>query len=123
MPLSRRYGAVGRELILTLRDFPVAEVDPSDDSRTRWVLQWFRFDPERNERRNVTVAAYSRKREFDREFRKLQADLEALKSDGRAEGVEHISGIKYEKGRLAGIRQIREQDRLRRQKFKGESGD
>jgi len=53
----------------------VAEVDPSDDSRTRWVLQWFRFDPERNERRNVTVAAYSRKREFDRELRKLQADL------------------------------------------------
>ena len=101
----------------------MAEVDPNDDSRTRWVLQWFRFDPERNERRNVTVAAYSRKRQFDREFRKLQADLEALKSDGRAEGVEHISGIKYEKGRLAGIRQIREQDRLRRQKFKGESGD
>jgi hypothetical protein len=44
-----------------------------------------------------------------------------LKSDGRAEVVEHISGIKYEMGRLAGIRQIREQDRLRRQKFKGET--
>jgi hypothetical protein len=101
----------------------VAEVDPSDDSRTRWVLQWFRFDPERNERRKVIVGAYSRKREFDREFRKLQADLEALKSDGRAEDAEQISGVKYEKGRLADIRQIREQDRLRREKFKGESGD
>jgi hypothetical protein len=98
-------------------------VDPSDDSRTRWVLQWFRFDPERNERRKVIVGAYSRKREFDREFRKLQADLEALKSDGRAEDAEQISGVKYEKGRLADIRQIREQDRLRREKFKGESGD
>jgi hypothetical protein len=101
----------------------VAEVDPSDDSRTRWVLQWFRFDPDRNERRNVTVAAYSRKREFDREFRKLQADLESLKSDGLAEDAEHISGVKYEKGRLAGIRQIREQDRLRKQELKRESGD
>ena len=101
----------------------MAEVDPSDDSRTRWVLRWFRFDPERNERRNVTIAAYSRKREFDGEFRKLQRDLDALKSDGRAEDVEHISGVKYEKGRLAGIRQTREQDRLRRQKFKGESGN
>lgn len=101
----------------------MAEVDPSDDSRSRWVLQWFRFDPERNERRNVTIAAYSRKREFDREFRKLQADLEVLKSDGRAEDAEHISGVKYEKGRLADIRQIREQDRLRRQKSKGESGN
>jgi hypothetical protein len=101
----------------------VTEVDPSDDSRSRWVLQWFRFDPERNERRNVTVAAYSKKREFDREFRKLQADLEVLKSDGRAEDAEHISGVKYEKGHLADIRQIREQDRLRRQKSKGESGN
>jgi hypothetical protein len=101
----------------------VAEVDPSDDSRSRWVLQWFRFDPERNERRNVTIAAYSSKREFDREFRKLQAELEVLKSDGRAEDAEHISGVKYEKGRLADIRQIREQDRLRRQKSKGESGN
>jgi hypothetical protein len=101
----------------------VAEVDPKDDNRTRWVLQWLRFDPERNERRKVTVAAYSRKREFDREFRKLQADLEALKSDGRAEDAEHISGVKYEKGRLAGIRQIREQDRLSKEKFKRESGN
>jgi hypothetical protein len=101
----------------------VAEVDPSDDSRSRWVLQWFRFDPERNERRYVTIAAYSRKREFDREFRKLQADLEVLKSDGRAEDAEHISGVKYEKGRLADIRQTREQDRLRRQKLKGERGN
>jgi hypothetical protein len=84
-------------------------------------LQWFRFDPERNERRNVTIAAYSRKREFDREFSKLQTDLDALKSVGRAEDAEHISGVKYEKGHLAGIRQIREQDRLRRQNVKRES--
>lgn len=90
----------------------MAEVDPSDDSRTRWVLQWFRFDPERKECRNVTIAAYSRKREFDREFRKLQAALEGLKPDGRAEDVEHISGVKHEMGYLVGIREIREQDRL-----------
>jgi hypothetical protein len=82
-------------------------------------LQWFRFDPERNERRNVTIAAYSRKREFDREFRKLQANLKVLKLDGRAEDTEYISGVKYEKGRLADIRQIREQDRLRRHESKG----
>jgi hypothetical protein len=101
----------------------VAEVDPSDDSRTRWVLQWFRFDPERNERRNVTIAAYSREREFDRASRKLQAELEALKSDGRAEDAEHISGVKYEKGHLAEVRQIREQDRFRRLKYKGENNN
>jgi hypothetical protein len=101
----------------------VAEVDPSDDSRTRWVLQWFRFDPERKERRNVTIAAYSRKREFDREFRKLQAALEGLKSDGRAEDVEHISGIKHEKGYLAYIREIREQERLSKENLKRESSN
>jgi hypothetical protein len=82
----------------------VAEVDPSDDCRTRWILQWFRFDPERKERRNVTMAAYDRKREFDREFRKLQADLEALKSDGRAEDVEHISGLPFGRSDKAGVR-------------------
>ena len=99
----------------------MAEVDPSDDSRKRWILQWFRFDPKRNERCNVTVAAYSRKREFDREFRNLQTDLDALKSAGRAEDVEFISGVEHRKGYLAGIRQIREQDRLTRQKFRPES--
>ena len=31
-------------------------------------------------------------RELDREFRKLQADVEVLKSDGRAEDAEHMSG-------------------------------
>ena len=98
-------------------------MDSSDDSRARWVLQWFRFDPERNERRRVTVAAYSRKREFDRAFRKLQAELDALKAEDRAEDVEYICGVKHRKGHLAGIQQIREQDRLRRQKHRSESGN
>jgi hypothetical protein len=94
----------------------VAEVDPSDDSRSRWLLQWFRFDPERNERRRVTIAAYRGKQEFDRACVSLQEHLDALKSGGLAEDVEYICGVKHGKGYLAGIRQIREQDRLVRQK-------
>jgi hypothetical protein len=35
---------------------------PSDDSKTRWILLWYRFDPERNERRYVPVGAYTRAR-------------------------------------------------------------
>ena len=101
----------------------MTEVDPSDDSRSRWVLQWFRFDPDLNERRRVTVAAYSRKREFDRVFSKLQTDLDALKAEGRAEDVEYICGVRYRKGSLADIRQIREEDRLRKQKDRSESGN
>jgi hypothetical protein len=101
----------------------VAEVDPGDDGRSRWILQWFRFDPERNERRRVTVAAYSRKREFDREFRKLQADLNVLKSEGRAEDVEYICGVKHGRGYLAGIRQIRQQDRLSSQEIRSKGGN
>jgi hypothetical protein len=85
----------------------VAEVDPRDDGRTRWNLQWYRCDPERNERRYVPVSAFTRKREFDRAFRQLQMDLERRKSEGLSEDVESISGVKHEKGYLAGIRRMR----------------
>ncbi len=85
-------------------------------------MQWFRFDPERNERRNVTIAAYDRKRECDRELRKLQANLETLKTEGVAEEVEHISSVKHERGYLASIRQIRQLDRQKRRDQKRDSG-
>src|SRR5271166_5524637 len=37
---------------------PVGMVDPDDDSICRWVVSHFRYDPARNERRNVVVAAF-----------------------------------------------------------------
>ena len=46
----------------------MADVDPTDDSIWRWVLSQYRFDPERNERRYVTVAVFDNQAEFDRAF-------------------------------------------------------
>ena len=43
----------------------VPAVDPNDDSVWRWVVQHYRFDPERNQRRRVVVAAYDNEAEFD----------------------------------------------------------
>jgi hypothetical protein len=96
----------------------VAEVDPNDDSRTRWVLRWFRFDPERNERRHVIVAAYSRKGEFHRAFGQLSKDLERRKSAGLSEAVEHVSGVQLRPGHQESVRQMRLEKRRILQSWK-----
>lgn len=93
----------------------MARVDPKDDSKTRWILEWYRFDPERNERRHVAVAAYTRKREFNRAFRQLGQELEARKAAGLSEDVESVSGVQHRKGYLAEMRKMRERDRQIRQ--------
>ena len=93
----------------------MAQVDPRDDSKTRWILQWFRFDPERNERRYVSVAAYTRKREFDRASRLLAQEIEARKAAGTSEDIESVSGVRHQKGYLAEMRKMRLQDRETRQ--------
>jgi hypothetical protein len=86
----------------------MAEVDPEDDSRDRWVIWWYRYDPERRQRRNTVVAAFSKKREFSRRFRELSQDLERRKSTGESEAVEHVSGVLYEAGSRTSIRRMRE---------------
>ena len=86
----------------------MAEVDPEDDSRDRWVLWWYRYDPERRERRNTVVAAFTNKREFQRRLMELSQDLERRKSSGESESVEHLSGVLYEAGSRTAIRHMRE---------------
>jgi hypothetical protein len=95
-------------------------VDPKDDSKTRWILQWFRFDPERNERRYVPVAAFTRKREFNKASRQLRQEIETRKAAGLSEDVEFVSGVQHHKGYLAETREMRLQDRARRRAWKKE---
>lgn len=95
-------------------------MDPRDDSKTRWILHWFRFDPERNERRKVPVAAYTRKREFNRAFHQLQQEIEARKVAGLSEDVESVSGVQHHKGYLAEVQKMRLQDREIRQARKSQ---
>ena len=67
-------------------------VDPNDDSVLRFVLEHFRYDPERHQRRNVVVAAYDNEPEFLRAFSELNAELAKGKQDGSVESNESISG-------------------------------
>jgi len=67
-------------------------VDPDDDSLARHVVWHYRYDPQRRERRDVTVAAYDDDAEYVNQLRRLQADLADRKGRGEAELVERISG-------------------------------
>jgi hypothetical protein len=53
----------------------VGVVDPNDDSRERFVIWHYRYDPTRREHRNVTVAAFDNADEFTAEFERLSATL------------------------------------------------
>jgi hypothetical protein len=79
----------------------VARVDPGDDGIRRFVVHHYRYDPERRERRDVVVAAFDNRREFDACLRSIQADLDRRRSAGEpVEGNEHAAGRIYEPGHL-----------------------
>jgi hypothetical protein len=67
-------------------------VDPHDDSVARHVVWHYRYDPQRRERRNVTVAAYDDEAEFVDQLRLLRSKLTDRQLAGEAELVERISG-------------------------------
>jgi hypothetical protein len=74
-------------------------VDPNDDSICRWVVWHYRYDPDRNERRNVVVAAFDNAREFHSDIEARALQLRVLKERGEdAHPLEHISGRMYEPG-------------------------
>ena len=43
----------------------MASVDPFDEDIDRWVVQRYRFDPERNERRHVPEIAFDSSAEME----------------------------------------------------------
>ena len=86
----------------------MAEVDPDDDTIDRFVVWWYRFDPSRNERRNVTVAAFDNESEFIDRIEALTDELQRLKAAGRAEAVEHVSGLIHPAGYRAAVRAHRD---------------
>lgn len=77
----------------------VASVDPDDDSITRYVVWHYRYDPDRNERRNVVVAAFDNPDEWQTEVRNRAADLRARRDRGEdVDPSEKISGVCHEQG-------------------------
>jgi hypothetical protein len=79
----------------------VARVDHEDDTIWRWVIQHYRFDPERRERRNVIVAAYDSQTEFEAEFARYVEMIRGEIVAGSRSPHENLSGITLEPGHLA----------------------
>lgn len=71
----------------------MGEVDPRDDSKNRYIVMHFRFDPARRERRNVELAAFDNEAEFLAEHHRRALQLEHDKVLGIAEPQEHIHGV------------------------------
>jgi hypothetical protein len=56
----------------------MAVVDPDDDSIQRYVVWHYCYDADRNERRNVVVAAFDEEQEFLAEITRRAARLKEL---------------------------------------------
>jgi hypothetical protein len=74
------------------------EIDPNDESLDRWVVQRYRYDPARRERRNVDEAAFDNEAEFLTYIEEAAQLLAEQKSAGLAESVEHYSGRHLDPG-------------------------
>ena len=76
----------------------MVKVDPSDDTIDRWIVRWYRFDPERHERRHTIVAAFDNAAEMRAEMSVLAHQLQDRKRAGMSEDVEWISGVHHHVG-------------------------
>lgn len=75
----------------------MVQVDPGNDEIQRFVVRHYRFDPERNERRHVVVAAYDNEREFGEHVNRLNTDLVRQRQAGEVlDAQEHVSGVVLE---------------------------
>jgi hypothetical protein len=70
----------------------MAAVSPEDDSRRRFVLHHFRFDPERRERRNVVVGAWDDEAEYTREEHRVREVVTRRRSAEGGDPLESLSG-------------------------------
>ena len=87
----------------------MAQVDPQDESLDRWIVQRYRYDPERPERRNVTEIAFDNETEFEAYMDEARLRLTREKAEGLAEPVEHYLGVFHEPGHREAMRKRRGQ--------------
>jgi hypothetical protein len=68
-------------------------VDPSDDTIDRWIVQHYRYDLTRRERRTVDETAFDNQAEFEAYLTTALDRLKAAIGAGDAEPVERYSGV------------------------------
>lgn len=77
----------------------MARVDPDDDDVLRLIVQHYRYDPERHERRHVVVAAFDNEEEFLTCFNTVRAEIGRRRFRGQpVDPREHASGAVLEPG-------------------------
>jgi hypothetical protein len=87
----------------------LAEVDPEDDTIRRYVVRHYAYDPDRHERRHMTVAAFDNEAEFGALFGRLSEELRRRRDDSdEFDQREHYSGVVLE----AGYSQLQQNGRL-----------
>lgn len=74
------------------------QVDPEDDSIWRFVLHHYRFDPARNQRRNVVVAAYDNQAELDAAVQALARLVHSEIAEGKRDPKESVGGTQLHPG-------------------------
>ena len=77
----------------------MARVDVEDDNIRRFVVQHYRFDPERHERRNVVVAAFDNEDEFIELIQSIETDIkQRAKAGAFVDKNEHAAGFALSPG-------------------------
>lgn len=76
----------------------MAEVDPFDDSKVRYVICRHRFHPETNHFRWFYEKAYDSKREYEKNLSGAFEELEVRRLAGDVESKEQLTGVRLEKG-------------------------
>ena len=77
----------------------MAKVDPEDDTIRRYVVRHYASDPDRHERRHMTVAAFDNEAEFGALFGRLSEELRRRRDDGdEFDQREHYTGVVLEAG-------------------------
>src|ERR1700678_1601315 len=77
----------------------MAEVDPDDDSITRFIVRHYRYDPERHERRHVIVAAFDNEAQFKARMQEVADEIRRRRETGEdVDRREHASGSIFEPG-------------------------
>jgi hypothetical protein len=89
----------------------MATVDPEDDTVRRYVVEQYRYDPQRRQRRHVVVAAFDNRREYEACLRATSDELRRREAAGEdVDSSEHVSGTVREPGhrqRAANARLLR----------------
>jgi hypothetical protein len=74
-------------------------VDADDDGLRRFIVQHYRYDTERHERRHVIVAAFDNEREYKACMTEAEAQLRHRRESGEdVDPQEYISGVVHQPG-------------------------